>query len=403
MKTLLIIFIFTTMSLHSAFSSTSFLSPVQNSDVTSNFRVNPSSTIMQVETSIFTHPHNSQIMVGTAITTVNPTGTSTGFYKTTNGGLNWSGTDAIKDSLNNILNTTGDPTIIIDGHGNYILPYIKGFHEGSFLRFRVEVTYSTNNGAFWSTPVILPGNELHADKVVSATDLDSGSSFFGRSYVAYVSSGNIYTSYTTNHGVTWSDLENIGSGSIPYLAVGSSGVLYAAWLGGGIRFSKSTDGGSTWTTPTDIPVQTIPKFTINYAILNGIPALAVDNSGGPRDGWLYIVLNGARNDDYDLVLYKSTNGGNNWVKSYVNQSTENLLNYQYFPMINVDDSGGVNIVYCDTRNTPANDSSQIYLSRSLDGGKTFSDILVSDHKFLIDIPELSFPAQWDPKLGIHVT
>ena len=50
------------------------------------------------------------------------------------------------------------------------------------------------------------------------------------------------------------------------------------------------------------------------------------------------------------------------------------------PCLRVDEAGGVNIVYYDDRNT-SSDSAEVYVSRSTDGGTTWTDILVSDHRF----------------------
>ena len=86
-------------------------------------------------------------------------------------------------------------------------------------------------------------------------------------------------------------------------------------------------------------------------------------------------------DVSDVILHKSTNGGINWTSSRVNQDAAGNGKYQYMPAVRVDEYGGVNINYYDTRNIPTNDSAQIYVSRSIDGGSTWSDILVSDHKF----------------------
>ncbi|MDR3667870.1 MAG: hypothetical protein P4L35_13590, partial [Ignavibacteriaceae bacterium] len=64
----------------------------------------------------------------------------------------------------------------------------------------------------------------------------------------------------------------------------------------------------------------------------------------------------------------------------VNQDVLNNGKDQYMPCINVDAVGAVNVVYYDNRNTTA-DSTQVYISRSIDGGSTWSDIQVSDHTF----------------------
>ncbi|MBI4548545.1 MAG: T9SS type A sorting domain-containing protein [Ignavibacteriae bacterium] len=45
-------------------------------------------------------------------------------------------------------------------------------------------------------------------------------------------------------------------------------------------------------------------------------------------------------------------------------------------------TGDLYVVYYDSRNFPANDSAEVYISVSTDGGQTFGDILVSDVPFL---------------------
>jgi hypothetical protein len=47
----------------------------------------------------------------------------------------------------------------------------------------------------------------------------------------------------------------------------------------------------------------------------------------------------------------------------------------------VDAAGGVNVIYYDNRNSSAGDSVEVMVSRSLDGGTTWADIVVSDHRF----------------------
>lgn len=108
--------------------------------------------------------------------------------------------------------------------------------------------------------------------------------------------------------------------------------------------------------------------------------------GGSRNGWIYVVTAektvAPATDVSDVILHKSTNGGLNWTSSESNQDAAGNGKYQYMPAVRVDEYGGVNINYYDTRNIPTNDSAQIYVSRSVDRGSTWSEILVSDHKFM---------------------
>lgn len=52
---------------------------------------------------------------------------------------------------------------------------------------------------------------------------------------------------------------------------------------------------------------------------------------------------------------------------------------ELFPSIKVDENGGLNIVYYDNRNSA--DSVDVYLSRSTDGGSTWSDYRVTTQRF----------------------
>ena len=65
----------------------------------------------------------------------------------------------------------------------------------------------------------------------------------------------------------------------------------------------------------------------------------------------------------------------------VNQDAFNNGKYQYFPAVKVDDNGGVNIIYYDNRNFANADSATVMISRSLDGGSTFTDFEITDHHF----------------------
>ena len=114
--------------------------------------------------------------------------------------------------------------------------------------------------------------------------------------------------------------------------------------------------------------------------------LAIDKSNGQNQGKLYVVCNQGLDalspalDDYDIIMYSSHNSGLTWSNaSLVHQSTSGITRHQFYPNISIDKGGGVNVVYYDNRNTPTNDSTEVFISRSTDGGNTFEDILISDH------------------------
>ena len=110
----------------------------------------------------------------------------------------------------------------------------------------------------------------------------------------------------------------------------------------------------------------------------------VDKTGGARNGWIYVVT-GEKNvapatDAADICMERSTDGGTTWTHTRVNQDTPGSGRYQYFGSVVVDPNGGVNVEYYDQRNTTGF-VTQTYLSRSITGGDTWTDIQLSDHNF----------------------
>lgn len=378
---------------------------IENIHIGNNKRIYPS-TILQVETSAFTHPSNPNIIAGSAITDFFAGGYTTGFYITTNGGLNWTGTNNIVNSSGSTILTIGDPTMLIDYNGRYIITYIA-FPPSFGSDLKAGASYSTNNGVTWSPTVYVPGVDT-ADRLISATDNSPSSPYKGRSYLAYnefrsyvPTVEGVFFSYTTNGGVSWSSSDEVNADTInpddcvvSGIATGPSGELYLLWYNNPYEFgfAKSINGGASWVINNESainPNYAYGSFLYKNLRLNGLPIMTADLSGGERNGWLYVVNLENRSDSIDLVLHRSTDAGLSWTSNKVNQDVTSGTRLQFFPAIDVDKYGGLNIIYYDTRNSPGNDSCEIFLSRSTDGGNTFNDTKISDHKFKLDTPPIS--------------
>lgn len=372
----------------------------QNSNIflNPNLRVLPD-TVTQLDPAIAIHPLNPLIMAGVAVTDIYPGGYTTGVYMSFNGGLNWQSKNAIKDSLGLIISTVGNPRITIDKNGTFIISYIAPNPLGINI-FKVGVSYSTNNGLYWSRTVYIPGVDT-ADKSVIATDDIPSSPYYGNSYIVYNERSGIFFSKTTNGGKVWTAAKKISppvyyirTGA--YVTVGQSGEIYVTWpylkdTQKYIGFAKSTNGGVTWdSSDAKIPVTPLKndfRINLNLVKLNGLPQIAVDNSSGIRNGWIYVVScerqsgSNPAQDSCDIVIHCSSDHGVTWPMKYrVNQDVGSYK-YQIFPAISVDKTGDVNVLYYDTRNTATKDSFEVYLSRSENGGQTFTDLKISDHKF----------------------
>jgi len=367
------------------------------------YRLLPSN-VNQIEPLISRHPTNPQILFASSFT-LNLTSLvrNEGCYVTTNGGINWFGSDLISDGFTAFHN--GDPGPVIALNGNLVLSHFQSFSAQSN---RTYSNYSTNLGTNWSSPIsCFPTSNEQLKSSITIDDV-SNSSFYGRIYNVTTMVTNPYVivfNYSTDNGQNWtpnlyqinSSISNRNSNGAN-ITVGEQGQVYVTWASTknsspfnelAVGFAKSLNGGINWSANESV-YDCNGIFTSQLSPwgirVNGYPQVDVDKSGGVRNGWIYIVT-GEKNlspagSDADVILHRSSDGGNTWSAGIrVNQDALNNGKLQFFPAMEVDDNGGINIIYYDTRNIPTNDSLQIYLSRSQDGGNTWRDYLITEQKF----------------------
>ena len=359
-----------------------------------NFRIYPSIS-NQIEPVIVQHPLNSQIMFASAFT-LYASFPSEGVYVSTNGGYNWTGTDTCTGTP--IVNHKGDPGPIIDKNGTFILTHQGYYVTGMFAN------YSTNMGQTWSASYHIAADDQ--DKGNPGTDDVASSPYYGRTYLVwtrFTSPFPIVFSYTSNSGQSWTPLSVINStpgghyAQGPYICIGPQGVVYVSWASAIINspqtedfigFASSTNGGANWSVWENAydcnGIKTSQLLPWNIRV-NGYPSMDIDKTGGPKNGWFYIITAeknlAPAGGDPDIVFHRSTNGGVNWSQGIrVNQDAFNNGKSQFLPAMRVDEAGGINVIYYDNRNI-SSDSCEMYLSRSDDGGNTWSDYVISDHRF----------------------
>ncbi len=326
-------------------------------------------------------------------------------YTSTNGGLTWR-----QAYMSSTYGVWGDPCLLFDRTG--VLYYAHLANPPSNLGYwidRIVVQTSSDGGFNWSSGAGIGFDPpiRQQDKEWLGTDM-TNSPYRDNVYVAWTEfdsygsrnpadSTRILFSRSTDHGQTWSapvrvsdlggncvDEDSTVEGAVP--AVGPNGEVYLSWSGpAGIMFDKSTDGGVTF--GTDIFVTSQPGGW-DFAIpgiyrANGMPITACDISMSPHRGSIYINWSDQRNgaDNTDIFFTRSTDGGLSWDPPLkVNSDTG--AHQQFFTWMAVDPtSGHIYIVYYDRRNT-SGDFTDVYLSRSTDGGSTFSDEVISDSSFL---------------------
>jgi hypothetical protein len=193
------------------------------------------------------------------------------------------------------------------------------------------------------------------------------------------------------------------------VGVGPGGEVYVAWADRAgatqddIRFRRSTNGGLSFV-PGTATVSTGNRhpgtdnivncgaFGGNRPSLNGDIRmlhqawLAVDTTGGPFNGSIYVVWASdpvGLTDQSDVFFSQSTNGGIFW-SAPVQLGAGGGATDQFEPFVAVGGAGAVCVAWYDRRNDPANNFNiDVYKTFSRDGGATFDPI--------IRVTDVSFP------------
>jgi hypothetical protein len=322
-------------------------------------------------------------------TGVNPALRRIGYSYSTDGGTSWSVSALLPQIIPNAP-LSSDPVVEVDTAGNF---YIMTVSLNEITQNgELWVYKSFNHGITFDSVYLVAKSSGFEDKEWTASDLSLNSPFENTLYVSWTRfypGTKILLKKSINSGVNWStpvivsDASSGVQGSIP--AIGPNGEVYVTWRGSSgsnakIYFDKSTNGGVSF--GTDKIISPAP-----YA---WFPSMATDLSGGPRNGYIYITWNDESNNDDDVFISYSSNGGTNWSNPVrVNNDAIGNGKNQYWPWISVNDSGNIAIIFYDTRNTPNNNIIEAYLARSLDGGITFTNELLSTQQSPTNIPNSS--------------
>ena len=240
-------------------------------------------------------------------------------------------------------------------------------------------------------------------------------------------SGEILISRSTDGGITFGAEQVISppTDNFPFgchIDVGPNGEVYVAWADRNffadfpIRFRRSLDGGLTWEPTVQVstaPVR-LPGFDRIIVCGGGVrPSLngdirmlhqahlAVDTTGGSFDGNIYIVWASdpvGVPDNSDVYFSRSTDGGLTWTNEV--QIAGSIGTDQFQPYVEVGGQGAVSVAWYDRRNDPVdNFDIDVYTTFSSDGGASLVPISrLTDVSFPVP-PINGQPGNFDPAIA----
>jgi hypothetical protein len=353
---------------------------------------NPSTTT-QSEAAIAVHKNN--VVVGwNDIGQFSDTGSLIGYGFSLDGGTTFVDGGVIYPVENGA--NLGDPDIAADRNGNFYFSMIS--FDANGIGF-IGISKSGDGGRTFSAPVsastIVSGPDSFQDKELIAVDT-TGGQFDGNIYVAWTRFGpdgpQIMFSRSTNAGRTFQNpiaISTLGSftqGATP--RVGPNGEIYIVWERfntPGIHISKSTDGGRTF--GADAVAETLvadlefigqpasPNTCEGRQILNGyvdaafeFPAMFVN----PTNGEVYVTFNSNPSgvDESDVFFTRSADGGSTW-SSAIRLNDDSTISDQFMPAMTVAPDGTIGVTWYDRRLDPRNEKFDLYLGVSNDGGRTW--------------------------------
>jgi hypothetical protein len=220
---------------------------------------------------------------------------------------------------------------------------------------------------------------------------------------------------STDAGQTWPD-EPVPVSGVHQLVIGvhviadefDPNVFYAVWLQyestvagapATLEAAKTVNGGVSWLPAVTVgTIDDIPRTFPRQGFRNlSIPIMAVGldpDGAGLAAPPLYVVVadyldapdpaNDEDDEQADIILFKSTDGGIVWTRAsniteYDGAAGVNANADQFQPYIDVTESGQLNVIYFDRRHDlktathPGNYFTDVYLSRSNNGGASWTD------------------------------
>lgn len=331
-----------------------------------------------------------------------------GYGSSSDGGSTWT-TGVIEGGT-----FRSDPVLDSDGEGNF---YYNSLSVPSGV-FVCDVFRSNDGGATWDSGVNAAGGDkqwMAIDRRLSG--LGGGEALEGSGEGPAPGAGHIYSNWNQSFSCCGptdfvrsidrgdSYESPISTPQQPFwgtTAVGPEGEVYVVGRTGAgqIVVVKST----TLRDPA-LPAEFSSSVVVNLGGtmrsssgpnpggLLGQAWVAVDNSNGPRSGWVYVLVSvdpsGA--DPLDVHFVRSEDGGTTWsAPMKVNEEAAGANGWQWFGTLSVAPNGRLDAIWNDTREDPGGFDSELTYAFSTDGGISWTSSQAISPSF---DPHLGWPQQ----------
>jgi PKD domain-containing protein/K319-like protein len=310
-------------------------------------------------------------------------------------------------NVSNNLDSTFTPQTAVDSSGNIFVVW----EDDTNVNANILFSRSIDGGATFSAPINLSHAKMFPFGPRISVDSHDGINVVWNDN----SPGNldIFFSRSTDGGLTFSSPVNVSHdasvSSNPQVAADSTGNIFVVWENDsgvlGVLFSRSVDGGVTFSAPSMVSTNTTGSVSPQMVVgptgnlylaweddfasgsdisfsrsldhgltFSGTTSLShgVGNSTGVQlnvdaTGNLNAVWSNDSPGNFDIFFTRSTNGGLNFsAPANISKS----LGFSSNALLATDSAGNISVIWTD--NTPPASATDIFYTRSSDGGASFS-------------------------------
>jgi len=282
------------------------------------------------------------------------------------------------------------PGVIDPGHFRSD-PVLGANAEGTFYycslsgSLLVQFFQSHDGGLTWGPPVSAFGGDKQWFSIDRTGGPGHGNVYMAWSVNASCCGNHVFTRSLNGGASFLTPSQVFGTPFFGTTAVAPNGTIYVSGIAGNFGVFVVVGSPNAWN-PRQIPAFNMGNVvdlggqmvlfagqSPNPGGLLGQMDIAIDSSGGPTHGNIYALcsVNPPGADPLDVMLSRSVDGGTTWSTPVrINDDVGN--NWQWFATISVAPNGRLDVVWNDTRNGSGFNISQLFYSSSSDAGENWS-------------------------------